>query len=73
MKTFENKKEFAIEMDLYIEKYKDHEYTKDHLEESWCGAEVSFWVKGKNLFAFKNIENSTYSGYDLYPLIDFFY
>lgn len=72
MKIFGNKEEFAMSIDFYTEKYKDDEYLQENIEELYCGAEVCFWVKDKNLFAFKQpAPDATYSYYNLYALVDF--
>jgi hypothetical protein len=72
MKIFCNREEFAIGLEYYIEKYKDDAYLKENIDELWAGGEVYFWVKGKNLFEFKEpIAGKTYGYYNLYSLVDF--
>lgn len=72
MKIFGNKKEFAIGLEYYVEKYKDDEYLKENIDEFFRGGEVYFWVKGKNLFEFKEpTTDKTYGYYNLHCLVDF--
>lgn len=73
MKTFEKKEEFALGLSFYVDQCPDDPYIKENLEECWMGAEVYFWVNGKNLFEYIDCEpNSTYAYTTLDPLVDFF-
>jgi len=72
MKIFGNKEEFAIEFNPYLEQYADNPDVIAYPDEYILGGNVCFWVKGKNLFAFKDWgPNATYGYFTLEYLVDF--
>lgn len=72
MTIFGNKSEFAIEWKLYSEIYPDDLDIVENPNEYLLGGRVFFWLKNKNLFAFKDWgADATYEYYTLEYLIDF--
>ena len=72
MNIFGDKKEFAITYNSYLEQYADDPDVIGNPDEYLCGGNIGFWVKGKNLFAFKGWgPNATYGYYNLYAFVDF--
>lgn len=72
MKLFGNKEEFAITYDSDLERYADDIDVIQNPNEYLLGGSVCFWVKGKNLFAFKDCgPDATYGYYNLFALVDF--
>lgn len=71
MRQFGNKNEFGIDYQNYIEMYPNDPDVLAHPERYELGGSIYFWVKGKNLLAFKGFgPDATYSA-DLNVLIEF--
>jgi len=72
MKIFGNKKEFAITYTPDLERYADDPDVIQNPDEYLLGGCLCFWVKDKNLFAFKDWgPDATYGYYTLHYVVDF--
>jgi hypothetical protein len=72
MKIYGNKEEFAITYTPDIEKYATDIDVIQNPDEYLLGGSICFWVKGKNLFAFRDWGlEATYGYHTLHYLVDF--
>lgn len=72
MKTFGDKKEFSIQYNSHLEEYANDPDVLENPDDYILGGSVYFWVKNKNLFAFKDWgPNATYGYWNLFALVDF--